>query len=95
MFRRLIMKSKEYKRLERILQKMTREVDRYEMELSKMQELCDELLEEYYEHKDIVDRYEMKLSKMQELCDELLEGYYEHKDISESISKIRKELWYD
>ena len=60
-----------------------------------MQELCDELLEEYYEHKDIVDRYEMKLSKMQELCDELLEGYYEHKDISESISKIRKELWYD
>ena len=29
MFRRLIMKSKEYKRLERILQKMTREVDRY------------------------------------------------------------------
>lgn len=67
MFRRLIMKSKEYKRLERILQKMTREVDRYEMKLSKMQELCDELLEEYYEHKDI----------------------------SESISKIRKELWYD
>lgn len=67
MFRRLIMKSKEYKRLERILQKMTREVDRYEMKLSKIQELCDELLEEYYEHKDI----------------------------SESISKIRKELWYD
>lgn len=67
MFRRLIMKSKEYKRLERILQKMTREVD----------------------------RHEMKLSKMQELCDELLEAYYKHKDISESISKIRKELWYD
>lgn len=67
MFRRLIMKSKEYKRLERILQKTTREVD----------------------------RYEMKLSKMQELCDELLEAYYEHKDISESVSKIRKELWYD
>lgn len=67
MFRRLVMKSKEYKRLERILQKTTREVD----------------------------RYEMKLSKMQELCDELLEAYYEGKDISESISKIRKELWYD
>lgn len=67
MFRRLVMKSKEYKRLERILQKTTREVD----------------------------RYEMKLSKMQELCDELLEAYYEHKNISESISKIRKELWYD
>lgn len=67
MFRRLVMKSKEYKRLERILQKTTREVD----------------------------RYEMKLSKMQELCDELLEAYYEGKDISESVSKIRKELWYD
>lgn len=67
MFRRLVMKSKEYKRLERILQKTTREVD----------------------------RYEMKLSKMQELCDELLEAYYEGKDISESISKIRKELWCD
>lgn len=67
MIRRLIMKSKEYKRLERILQKTTREVD----------------------------RYETKLSKMQGLCDELLEAYYEGKDISESISKIRKELWYD
>ena len=67
MFRRLIMKSKEYKRLERILQKTTKEVD----------------------------RYEIKLSKMQELCDELLEAYYEGKDISESISKIRKELWCD
>lgn len=67
MFRRLIMKSKEYKRLERILQKTTIEVD----------------------------RYEMKLSKMQELCDEMLEAYYEGKDISESMSKIRKELWYD
>lgn len=67
MFRRLIMKSKEYQRLERILQKTTKEVD----------------------------RYEIKLSKMQELCDELLEAYYEGKDISESISKIRKELWCD
>lgn len=67
MFRRLIMKSKEYKRLERILQKTTKEVD----------------------------RYEIKLSKMQELCDELLEAYYEGKDISESVSKIRKELWCD
>lgn len=67
MFRRLIMKSKEYKRLERILQKTTREVD----------------------------RYETRLSKIQELCDEMLEAYYEGKDISESVSKIRKELWYD
>lgn len=67
MFRRLIMKSKEYKRLERVLQKTTREVD----------------------------RYEVRLSKIQGLCDELLEAYYEGKDISESISKIRKELWYD
>ena len=67
MFRRLIMKSKEYKRLERVLQKTTREVD----------------------------RYEVRLSKIQGLCDELLEAYYEGKDISESVSKIRKELWYD
>lgn len=67
MFRRLIMKSKEYKRLEHVLQKTTREVD----------------------------RYEVRLSKIQGLCDELLEAYYEGKDISESVSKIRKELWYD
>ena len=50
MFRKLIMKSKEYKRLEAVLKITTRERDQAIKALARMQNMCEKLINNHKEN---------------------------------------------